>query len=667
VAAAGVIPTGPLANTTFLPNGTPTPFVLGSPVAGNLMIGGDNQQLNFASLLNVVNPVQRNAELARVSFEVTPTFNIFAELGAGRSTQDALSAGRINQGGVAPTGLTIRVDNAFLPAALRTQMQTLGLASVPFGRFDSEIGRYKVRNARSTESGLVGFKGELPRGWSWDGYYQVGTNSSVAETLNMTLNSNYLAAIDAIAGPGGTIVCRNLTTTAGAADPGCVPYNVFGVGAPSAAAQAYVSNVSHTETFNRQQVAAVNLRGEPVSIWAGPISLAVGAEWRKESTNVSVDANQQASRNDFGNAKAIAGTISVKEAYLETVVPIAKDVGIIKTVDLNAAARRTDYSLAGAVTTWKLGATFEDSSGQLRLRATKSKDIRAANLQELYGSAASTTVNIRNPTTGLTSLTTVLTSGSTALKPESADTLTYGAVWSPNFAPGFRMSADYYRIDIQGVIATLGAQNVVDRCAAGVVELCPLVIRSGTAITTVLNVNLNINRFKTSGVDIEASYKIPLERMHAPGNLNVRLLGTRVFELVTVDAVGPVDRVKQTMPLWSLTMNANYSLAKFSTNLTVRYIGQTLIDATLIGPDDPRYSPTLSNSISRNVQPAVTYADLSAQYTLKEQGAGKLVVYGVVNNLFDKDPPGYGGSNLVAGSLYDLVGRFARVGMRFNF
>jgi hypothetical protein len=229
------------------------------------------------------------------------------------------------------------------------------------------------------------------------------------------------------------------------------------------------------------------------------------------------------------------------------------------------------------------------------------------------------------------------------------------------------MSADYYRIDISGVISTLGAQNVVDRCAAGVTELCALVIKTGTAITRVLNTNLNINRFKTSGVDIEASYRIPLDKMHAPGNLNVRLLGTRAFELVTTDAVGPVDRVKQTVPMWSWTMNTSYTLAKFSTNLTVRYLGETLIDTTLIGPDNPSYSPTLANSININLRPAVTYADLSAQYTMKEQGGGKLVVYGVVNNMFDREPPLGGGGNLTGGSLYDLAGRIARVGVRFNY
>jgi iron complex outermembrane recepter protein len=143
-----------------------------------------------------------------------------------------------------------------------------------------------------------------------------------------------------------------------------------------------------------------------------------------------------------------------------------------------------------------------------------------------------------------------------------------------------------------------------------------------------------------------------------------------VFELVTTDVAGPTDRAKQNVPLWSWTMNATYALNKLSTNLTVRYIGETLIDTTRIGPDNPAYSPTLANSANINLRPAVTYADLSAQYTLKEQGSGgKLVVYGVINNMFDREPPLGGGSNLTGAAipLYDLTGRFARVGVRFNY
>ena len=198
-------------------------------------------------------------------------------------------------------------------------------------------------------------------------------------------NASYLSAIDAVVGPNGTVVCR---TQLPGSSPGCVPYNVFGVGAPSQAAINYVTNDVYTITYNREQVAAANLRGEPFSVWAGPVSIATGVEWRKETYKVKDDPYQNAKLFGFGNAQPVPSVLvnytfngkvfalpnspynaaipggtgyDVKEIYAETVVPLAKDTSFIHSLDLNGAARRTDYSLAGAVTTWKFGATFEDS------------------------------------------------------------------------------------------------------------------------------------------------------------------------------------------------------------------------------------------------------------------------------------------------------------------
>ena len=77
----------------------------------------------------------------------------------------------------------------------------------------------------------------------------------------------------------------------------------------------------------------------------------------------------------------------VKEAAIETVVPITTEDFVLGKLDINAAARATSYSLAGDVKTWKLGATyvpFED----LTVRVTRSHDIRAPNHTEAFTTAA---------------------------------------------------------------------------------------------------------------------------------------------------------------------------------------------------------------------------------------------------------------------------------------
>jgi outer membrane receptor protein involved in Fe transport len=61
--------------------------------------------------------------------------------------------------------------------------------------------------------------------------------------------------------------------------------------------------------------------------------------------------------------------------------------------------------------------------------------------------------------------------------------------------------------------------------------------------------------------------------------------------------------------------------------------------------------------------------NLNAQYRLWQNGDRHLELFGVVNNLFDKDPPknlpsSFGPTNNV---LYDVLGRSYKVGLRLMY
>src|SRR5690606_9557984 len=129
------------------------------------------------------------------------------------------------------------------------------------------------------------------------------------------------------------------------------------------------------------------------STWADKVSLAGGIERRKESLNGDSDPISQQTNPvyptgglQFGNPKPIHGSYDVKAVVLDTVVPLAKNQSWAQALDLNAAARRTDYSTSGEVTTWKAGLTYRPIDS-LMFRGTRSRDIRAANLNELYASS----------------------------------------------------------------------------------------------------------------------------------------------------------------------------------------------------------------------------------------------------------------------------------------
>ena len=83
------------------------------------------------------------------------------------------------------------------------------------------------------------------------------------------------------------------------------------------------------------------------------------------------------------NSSIVSGRIHVKEGYVESTIPMIKDQAWAKTLELNGAARETNYNSSGSVTTYKYGDVYEPDEW-LRLRATRSRDIRAPNSSELY-------------------------------------------------------------------------------------------------------------------------------------------------------------------------------------------------------------------------------------------------------------------------------------------
>src|SRR3546814_104255 len=149
----------------------------------------------------------------------------------------------------------------------------------------------------------------------------------------------------------------------------------------------------------RQDAAAATLRGEPFSTWAGPVSLATGVEWRKESAVVTADALSAAGSFATGNTVPWDGEVTVKEAFGELVVPLARDQSWADSLELNVAGRLTDYSTSGTVTTWKVGGTW-DVTPDIRFRATRSRDIRAPALAELFGGSTTAQFTVLDPLLG---------------------------------------------------------------------------------------------------------------------------------------------------------------------------------------------------------------------------------------------------------------------------
>ena len=130
-----------------------------------------------------------------------------------------------------------------------------------------------------------------------------------------------------------------------------------------------------------------------------------------------------AGRSVFLNGVNIDGVgNNVKEAFVEVAVPVLADLPFAEKLMVNAAARWSDYSTEGTIWAWKVGATW-DINESITLRATRSRDVRAASITELFGTRSTlyTSVNdLGRPSSPLTSII-AYTGGNPELQPEKAD------------------------------------------------------------------------------------------------------------------------------------------------------------------------------------------------------------------------------------------------------
>jgi len=349
------------------------------------------------------------------------------------------------------------------------------------------------------------------------------------------------------------------------------------------------------------------------------------------------------------------------------------DQPFAKMLEVNGAIRFTDYSTSGGVTTWKLGGIWEPTDS-VRFRATRSRDIRAPNALELFDRGKITPGRVTDRPSGIDAVADVRTGGNLGLRPEVANTWTAGIVLQPRFVPNLRVSADWFDIDIEGAIAYLGPQFIVDRCAEGESDLCSLITRNSLGIITYIDApSLNVNRMTMRGLDFEMAYRVAL---HGESALDFRLVGSYIRDLITVDAAGSINRAGQTgassngptgLPRWTLNGNITYTEGPFKLNVEGRYIPKGIYEATYVGPQDAGYDPQLSNSIDNNRVDARFYANLGAQFTIPTSNRAELELYGAVHNLFNQDPPLAPNGIATNAVLFDTVGRTFRVGARVKY
>ena len=604
-----------------------------------------------------------------------------------------------------------------------------------FGVNDGQHGLPDVRQITKNDlfSTTVGFESNLDRdgfldGWRMNAYYQHGSNQQSFDTDNGIRVDRIPLAFDAVRNPAGQIVCYSAMVNP-AVFGDCAPMNIFGgIQNMSAAARNYiVDDYKHAVQDTSQDFVEFVMTGDLTDGWgAGPISSAFGASYRSEKLSQSTpdptdefpatpngvllstlgvlapgvrglieqhlpggipgvrnvpvgfrgDANS--SSITFSSLRAIAGGYDVRDVFGEINLPIAANKGWAKQFDISTALRWADYSGSGEIWAGKFGINWQVSDS-VRLRATQSRDVRAATLRERFDQTrGGVTVNDpanRNPVTGvIPSISTASFSGGNPnVNPEKADTTTAGIVFQPQGLEGFSVSLDWYQIDITDAIAQLASQAVVNGCFAGDQSLCPFVIRdSGNQIVRVDNLFINLQRQIIEGADLEIDYRF--------GDFNLRSFVTQLKENsvqspggLPDDRAGDIGGANAGLPKVKTTTQLSWVHGPVSLFVQERYLGGGKLDRFLVQGPRTLVLPAGVSTIDDNSIDSTYYTDLGVRYEFGRDDGWE--IFANVNNLFDQEPRataqilGRAGVNEYnqAALLYDLLGRNIVLGARLTF
>jgi outer membrane receptor protein involved in Fe transport len=639
---------------TFNPDGTVRPFQYGPIVSGVQMVGGEGQ--STVTGFDMIPATRRAASYAKTSYDISDSVTASLILSYAYNT--------VSFHGSLPryTGQTISASNVFLPAVVAQDMATQGIKSFTFSENAFDLGNTHSWVTNQIPRAVFALNGKIGDTWTWDTGIEWGMDRYHQIIENTTDGPNLRFALDAIAGPNGQPVCRAAQAGTPAA-AGCVPINLFGNGAPSAAAIAYVQQTAGSDSHYGQTDATANIKGTPISTWAGPVAVAFGAEYRNESQNAT--ASPLSAAGAFlisGNANPFTGSFNVKEGYIDTLVPLAKDALLAKSLTFSGAARYEHYSDIGNQHTWKVGLDYEPV-GALRLRATHSIDIRAPQIFELYG--AGTTLTNTATVRGVTvNIPQNVTKGNPNLVGENATTNTFGIVLQPKSGPliGLTGSVDYYDIKINNAITTLSAATIANLCTLGNQQFCSYFTFNAAGAPTSLSAGtLNAASEQTKGIDFNFAYQASLPSLFGlQTNEQTSLLGNRTLHsLINTGTGAAIDRAGENGPqnlgaIPRLTMNLTQTFmlggASFSAQGT--FVSRGTIDNT--------FNTIPSLTINNNSIPSVVYLNLYGSYELGDHLQFSLSV----RNALDRAPPLSPYPNLPEpqfnGEYYDVVGRAFR-------
>jgi len=612
--------------------------------------------------------------------------------------------------------LRISADHPLLTPQARSTLAANGITSFGLGRASRDLYTNDARSTTTVGRVVFGLDGTFDLADRLF-YWEASSNYGRSESFNYgtALNQQrFVNAINVSTNAAGQVVCNPTARSATylvipasgsqfangpipVADPNCVPLDLFGEGRPSAGALRYLTYQTVARSLLEQQVYNVNIASTLVDLWSGPLQYSVGFERRTESGQFDPDANLRAGLGRSVPIAPLRGQYSTKERFAEVLIPLVNpdsDLLLLKKVDLTAKYRHVDNEINGPFEAYTYGAQWKPFN-DLEFRGNFTRSLRAPAITELFipvGSAFATVpdpCDSRNitggtkpatraanwaaflsfynlPPTGFTSVAVgatipIVTGGNPNLLNEAAESYSYGLTWAPTFRglDGFVFTADYYNIDISGIISNLGTTAIAEGCfdndsfntadIANANNFCSFITRRGDGqIDSVRTgfVNGAFTRLEAYSTEMRYGFDTgSLGRFdfglsaYFPTEYTSSVNNVTVTDFASTIGTSIVQR--------SYSLSSNWKLNNLGLNLAVYHTPKTQFTNTQTV--ETRETLFLDKYWLVNT---------GASYRFGENGIARLAV----TNLLDKDPP-YPST----GDGYDVLGRRYNLSYEWTF
>jgi iron complex outermembrane receptor protein len=698
-------PTTGTAENLTLNNGVATPHF---PADYHAFTSAD--RFNFSPYNLVETPSQRFNAFSALTYKLSPYVNIRGK--ASFTNRESLNQAAPEPLFIGPqAGNGNRLDHVKVDAT--NPYNPFGFTFDPaldptyvITRRPEEAGPRRFEQAVNTfyaSGGLDGHVDVGSRRINWDATLAYGLNRA-DQRRNNSFNS---AKLEEALGPAyqtadGTYHCG---TVANPGQPNCVPFNIFGGQGPDGKGTLTKEMLAFT-TFTEHDVsqqtlvdATANVTSNLVKLPAGWLAAAVGVEHRRLNGFYEPDAIVAAGDGADVPSQPTSGRYSVTEAYAELRAPLVADKPGFQLLDINAAARVSDYSFLSPELTGKVGARWKPLK-DLILRGSYGSGFRAPSIGELFASKSRFDATLTDPCSEYTRPETsaatrarcvalgvpdtyaqlnpqisVGTGGNPALKPETSKSFNVSLAYSPialqsrSWSDSVDLELALFDIQLDQAVSALDAQLQLDRCVGGEDIFCKGIVRNpqGTIISFD-NALQNLGGINVRGIDFTLAYRTPRIDIHRFRvtwqssyllKYEEKVPSSNGFDLN--DRTGTIAGTpERAFPKFKFALAVAWLFDRFQLTSTTRYISsmreqcRDLADfpGTCSDPN-PADDTKSTNKIN-----SATYTDLQLLWAPEFDHA--LTITAGINNALNRDPPVCYSCSLNGfnGATYDVPGIF---------